>query len=682
MLIALSTVVFFAAKRLKVPYTVLLVLVGLLLVPLVSLPGLNGIFGFLGNMVLTPELLFFIFLPVLIFESGFNMKIRNMLDSVWSIGLLSIVGVMISTVVIAVLLVVLLPLIGFQIPFILALLFGAVISATDPAAALSLFKEAKAPRRLAMIFEGESLFNDGTAIALFLIFLGIATGGFHGGETVLHGVGEFAIMIIGGTVFGLVMAAVFSRSLRFTRKNEFVTVTLIIISAHVVFILTELINEMGHFHLSSIIATAVASLFLGNYSRHIVAPKTNEYLKKLIEHMSFVVNSLVFLLAGLLFANSGVDFGELWLPILITVAVVMVARAVSIYGITIPLNASKKEAYIPWAWQGLLAWGSLRGALAIIFILIIPEDFTLEGWNHTYSPRDFLLALTVGCILATLFIKAPLIGPMIRRFKLDTPEPLEEAHEADLGVYYVMTERSRLLIHKTRGFVSPEEYDVLMTNVKTQLDSLNEERQRLITEYGESLFDQSLHRTMIDIERTTLERLHMNGEVSERTYRKIHNKLNLQMEQIERAHHGDLDESIHTDRKDIFDRLVLFMTTLFAKSSREVRLEERLQYYRAQMIMARKAVQGVHRMQTEYDAPIFLEGPYKKVVARYERYRRQSAAKADALVAENREELEPYLADLAKASLAASGKRAIAYLNENGLVDEETEDAIIKRFSV
>lgn len=418
-LIALSTAIFFAAKRFKLPYTVLLVLVGVLLVPIVNLPYLKEIFGFLDDLVLTPELLFYIFLPVLIFESGFNMNIRKMLDNAWAISLLAVVAVFVSTFAIGALLYFCLPLIGYNIPFVLALMFGAVISSTDPAAVLSVFKEFGVPRRLAMIFEGESLINDGTAIAVFFILLAVATSGFQGAQTVTSGLLDFTVMIVSGVVIGLVMAAIFSRALRLTKSNEFVTVTLLIISAHLVFILTEMINHLGYFHVSSIIATAVASLFLGNYSRNTLAPKVDEYLGKLIEHMAFVVNSLVFLLAGLLFANSGVDFAELWLPIAVTVLVVAVARLISVYAVVVPLNWSKREEPIPSSWTKLLAWGSLRGALSIIIVLIIPENFTIAGWDHAYSPRDFLLALTIGCILATLFIKAPMIGPMMRRYKID-----------------------------------------------------------------------------------------------------------------------------------------------------------------------------------------------------------------------------------------------------------------------
>lgn len=681
-LIALSTVIFFAAKRFKLPYTVLLVLVGVLLVPIVNLPYLSVVFGFLNDLVLTPELLFYIFLPVLIFESGFNMNIRKMLDNAWAISLLAVMSVIISAVVIATLLYFALPLIGIQIPFIIALMFGAVISPTDPAAVLSLFKEFSVPKRLAMIFEGESLLNDGTAIALFFIFLVVATHGFNGADTVMRGMADFFVMIFSGILIGLVMAALISRALRFTKSNEFVTVTLLIISAHLVFIITEVINSLGYFHVSSIIATAVASLFLGNYARNVLAPKVDEYLGKLIEHMAFIVNSLVFLLAGLLFANSGVDFGELWLPIVITVLVVAVARIVAVYAVIVPLNWSRIEEQLPASWQKLLAWASLRGALSIIIVLIIPEDFTIEGWNYSNSPRDFLLALTIGCILATLFIKAPLIGPMMRRYGIEEVNPLKKAHESDLGIYYLLTERTRLLEHKDKGFISSEQYASLLTQVDNKLLEAESERQRLVKQHGRTVFVQALHLTMVQVEMSALKRLYINDEVNETTYRKIHGKLSLQQEKIEYAQHNNIDPDAYIDRKDIFDRLVNFMQNLFTRSSHEIRNEEKLQYYRSQMIMARKAVMTVEKMQHAFEQPVFMLPVYDEVTARYRRYKEQSAKKMEDLVAAHRTELAPYLAKLAECSLDASGSRALAYLHENGLVNEADEDEIRQRFTI
>lgn len=278
-LLAIASAVFFIAKRVNIPYTVLLVLTGLVLVPVVSLPALEPTFGFFDDLVLSPELLFYIFLPVLIFESAFNMKIRQMVESAWSITLLSIIGLLISAFLIAGALYFILPLVGIQIPFIVALLFGSIISATDPVAVLALFKDYGAPKRLSLIFEGESLFNDGTAVALFLVVLAIAQNGFSGSETVVEGVAMFGGMVVIGALIGLAMASLFSIALRYTKSNEFVSVTLLIISAHLVFITTEAINQNGifglHIHVSSIIATTVAALFLGNYTRHTLLPRTD-----------------------------------------------------------------------------------------------------------------------------------------------------------------------------------------------------------------------------------------------------------------------------------------------------------------------------------------------------------------------------------------------------------------------
>lgn len=274
-LLTISSVTYFAAQRIKVPYTVLLVAVGLFLVPLSDFP----LFHFLQEFTLTPELLFYIFLPILIFESAYNIPIRKIEENVWSISFLSVISLLISALFIAGALFFIFDLIGLALPFIVLLLFAALISATDPVAVLALFKEYGAPRRLSLIFEGESLFNDGTAVALFLIVLEIAIIGFHGVPSVLEGVFLFSTMVAGGILFGLFTGALFSRGIQMTRSNEGVSIMLMMVSAHITFILSEIISE--HFVIygqeikfSSIIATTVAAMFIGNYGRPTVDSST------------------------------------------------------------------------------------------------------------------------------------------------------------------------------------------------------------------------------------------------------------------------------------------------------------------------------------------------------------------------------------------------------------------------
>lgn len=681
-LIALSTVVFFISKRFKLPYTVLLVFVGLLLVPIVNIPALERFFGFIDDLALTPELLFYIFLPVLIFESAFNMNMRKMLDCAWSISLFSVFSLIISASLTATFLYLAMPLIGIEMPFIIAILFGAIISPTDPVAVLSMFKEFGVPRRLAMIFEGESLMNDGTAMALFMVVLSVALQGFHGTTTVLHGFVDFSAMIALGILLGLVMAAVFSKALNFTKKNEFVTVTLLIISAHLVFITSELINHSGIVHVSSIIATTVAALFLGNYSRNVLNPKVDEYLSKLIEHMAFVINSLVFLMAGLLFASSGVDFIQLWLPILVTVMIVATARAISIYAVTKPLNWLKIESHIPSSWEKLLSWASLRGALSIIIVLLIPADFKVEGWNYANSPRDFLLALTIGCILSTLFIKAPMIGLIMRKLKINASDPLKEAHEVDLGIYYLLSEGSLLQTFNNKGFISTTQQAQMVLQLEDKLKDADIKRTHLVEKHGVSLFDQSLHLSMIHVEKKVIKKLFHNNEVGERTYRKIYSKLCLQQEKIEAALHNDIDPRAYTDRKDVFDRLVNLVLAPFGQKKGAETLRERMAYYRAQMIMARKAVAAIKHMQEDFARPTFLSQSYDVVSERYTRYQERSGLKMQALIDANQAELEPYLSYLAERSLAASGVKVMGYLEDRGLIDEVTEHSIEETYSI
>lgn len=681
-LITLSTVIFFVSRRFKLPYTVLLVVVGLLLVPLGNLPYLEGVIGFLSDMALTPELLLYIFLPVIIFDASFNMNIRKMLEASWSITLLTCVGVLVSTIGVAVLLYYCLPLVGFQIPFVIALLFSSLISSIDPSALMPLFRRVGVPRRLRIMFDGESLFSDDTTVALFLVIMDIARSGLSDASTFLVGGIMFISMVVFGVLFGLLAAALFSRGLRLTRSNEFATVTLFMISAHLVFVLAEVINGLGVIRISPIIATAVSALFLGNYSRNILAPKVDTYLGKLIGHLSFIVNSLVFLMSGLLFANSGIDINALWLPILITVVIVAFVRVVAVHASLLPVIIAKLEAPIPRSWLTLLSWASLRGVLVIIFILLILPDFTVEGWSLHYSPRDFILALAIGCILATLFIKVPLTRRLIHKLKLDEPQPLNLAHEADLGMYCLLTEQARLYAHHTRGFVDSEQFSRLVVHIESAISDTKREREDLALKYGAALFDQSLHLSMVHVEQMMLKRLYQNNEVSERTFRRVQSKLNLQIEKIEYAQHDDIDPEVYTDRRDIFDRLVGVVQTLFERLTPQKVLEEQLQYYRAQMIMARKAVQEIEEMQLRFDEqPVFLVSSYETVLERYRRYREQSALKMDQLVHDHSSELAPYLGMLASKSLSSSGAKALAQLYDKGLVTDSAEASLRRRYA-
>ena len=296
--------------------------------------------------------------------------------------------------------------------------------------------------------------------------------------------------------------------------------------------------------------------------------------------------------------------------------------------------------------------------------------------------RDLLLALTIGCILATLFIKAPFIGVIIRKLKIDRPEPVTDAYEIDLGVYYLLTAESRFATHKTRGFVRDSEYKQLKQEMQQKLQSIYNQRDELIAQYGKKVFEQSLHLAAIQIEEFTLKQLYANEEVSERTFRKIKGKLNLQKEKIEYAQEDTIDPSRYIDRKDVFDRLVNAVQTIFDRENHKSSPTEQLQYYRAQMIIARKVTKILQDMQTEHEQPVFMPETFEKVVQKYDQYRTQCAGKVDTLLEKYNEELSPYLAMLASRALNASGVRALGFLNDRGILSEEVEHHIEKKFGI
>lgn len=685
-LLILTSAVFFFSKKTKLPYTVLLVLVGLLLVPVTHIPILNPVLGFLTETVLTPELLFYIFLPILIFESAFNMSTRKMIENIWSISLLSVVGLIISASLIAIGLFFILPLLGLNVPFIAVLLFGAIISSTDPVAVLALFKEFGAPKRLTMIFEGESLFNDGTAVALFLVVLSIAEHGFHGSATIIEGIIMFLMMVIFGIAFGIAMATIFTRILKKTRANEFVSINILIISAHLVFILCELINANPifgvHIHISSIIATTISSLFLGNYARHSLPPRIDSYLNKSVEHLAFVANSLVFLLAGILFASTNIDFSRLFWPIIVTILVVASARALSVFAVIKPLNKFKLEAEIPSTWQKLLAWGSLRGALAIIVVLLIPDNLKIDGWAYSFSIKELILSMTIGCILATLFIKALTIGPMIKKMKINLPTPFKKAYSNDFGLYHLLTEKNRLSLQLAKGYIQKNNYDEILQKIEKQINKAIKTREDMATEFGKKLSEQTIRYAAINIEKHFLKCLYDNDEVEETVYRKINGKLRLQIEKIEHGKFEEINPSMYIDRKDIFDRLVSFIQISIFKNDKSNTPILKYQYYRAQAIISRKVIKVISNIQNQYDESVFDKNIYESLIKTYQQYQNSNEESMDKIYNNNKDDLSDYMKVLSIKTLEATSSKSFNFLSSKELIDEDILQNIELNYSI
>ncbi|MEL7009488.1 MAG: sodium:proton antiporter, partial [Cyanobacteria bacterium J06588_4] len=312
-----------AFKSVNFPYTVGLVIVGLILS---SLASNFEVLEIVNTFKLSEELILFIFVPPLIFESALNMDSRLLLRNLTPVLVLAIPGLLISTAIVGTALAWLTPLSLGQ-----ALLFGSLISATDPVAVIALFKELGAPKQLTVLVEGESLFNDATAIVTFNIILTAIAAGQVGEDALNQGIISFVISFVGGITVGAVFGYLVRWTMNLAQNNSLVLATISTITAYAAFLIAEEI-----FQVSPVMAVVSTGLVIGWYKANRLDAEERKYLGEFWEYTAFFANSLIFLLVGIT-ASSFEFFEQLsetqsLLTILgITIVTVLVTRAIVIF---------------------------------------------------------------------------------------------------------------------------------------------------------------------------------------------------------------------------------------------------------------------------------------------------------------------------------------------------------------
>lgn len=670
-LMLISLAVYVLAQKIRLPYTVLLVIVGSLLVPLSEIEG----FSFITSFELTPELLFFVFLPILIFESAYNIKISNMVNNMRSISMLAIIGLLVSTVFIGVSGHYLFKWIGFDMPMVVTLLFGAIISATDPVAVLALFKEYGAPLRLTLIFEGESLFNDGTAFAVFLLILDVMTHGYTGADSIVGGILNFVIMLFGGIVFGLSMGFLFAKLIEWVKGHEHLEMTLTLLVAHFTFILTELLSEHiviwgQHIRFSSIIATSVASLVIGNYGRFKMSAGVEEYMEKFWSYFGFVTNSLVFILMGLLFVKQSIGLHIAILPILLSIAFVAIGRALSIYPVLGLFNLNKKEEPIPLPWMHLLSWGSLRGALAIVMVMLIPDDIDLPGWNYSFSIKDFVTAITIGCIYFTLLFKATTIGKVMNLLGIDALSDYEQVsyYKSKALIYdEVLNTLDKLLMDQK---ISTEQYHTMRGIYQKLHDRVSSEYKQKFGEasdYTEHL----LRLFVLGMEKGELKEIYKRGEINEKIYKKILNMLDIQMERVEKGKRqlNALDERFPVDG---FEKFINGIRRLLFLHPAYLEPQELYIYFRTQYKMLEMVVNRLEGLSNTSLIEVFdNKEALNKIIKLYTALAAKTKARLDEMIESNFDLLNNFNAISGQKALDAQQLETLNKLSKNEIISSK-----------
>jgi CPA1 family monovalent cation:H+ antiporter len=368
-----------------VPYTAALLIAGLALgaMHMAALPHL------------TKELLFEVFLPGLLFEAAYHLEVRELRDNSWTIGALAVPGVIAAIVLTAVLLIFSTSLIGGStlLDWKTALFFGCVIAATDPVAVTSLFRELKAPRRLHVLMESESLLNDGTSI----VFLTLMLSYFAGNSPTALSLGMDFVRIAGvGALIGLVIGWGVSR-VRTKLDDAAIEITLTTIAAYGSFVAAE------ELHCSGVVATVVAGVVCGNAGRHhAMSAQTRAAVDSFWEWLAFALNSAVFLLLGAEVSLS--VLAAEWKLVLLAALAALGARTV--VASVVAATLSRTGERMPRGWLPVLAWGGLRGALSLVLALSLPAEA-----GH----KPLIVAMTAGTVVLSLIGQGTTMPLLLRR---------------------------------------------------------------------------------------------------------------------------------------------------------------------------------------------------------------------------------------------------------------------------
>jgi len=496
------------ANYFKLPYTLILVISGLLV----------GYFPLLKGFSMSHDLVFFLFLPPLLFEGAINLNLEHLKSNIVPIMVYALLGVLFGTIATGLLVAGGEIIIHPEFALMLALLFGALISATDPVSVLGIFKHLRAPRRLASILEGESLFNDGVAVVTFTIILKLVQ---PGAEPLVwtSAVSQFGMMVVGGLLLGVASGFVASW---FTKQidDHLIEITLSTIVAFGTYILAE------HLGLSGVIAVVAAGLVVGNYGFVVgMTPTTRVSLLTFWEYIGFLVNALVFLLIGI-----QVKVNILWdhrFGVLLAILAVLISRAFVVY-VLAPLIA-KLDRPIPSKYIFIIWWGGLRGALSMALALSLPKDLPY---------REEILAMTFGVAIFSLLAQGLSVGWFLERLGLRTTDASEQVYEHLLGrIALNLTAADRLTELANEKAILPDmgrdlaaEFTARALKAEAEIEQLRIDGREAI-----SRLENEARLKALNAGKSSLMDLYQQGSLSKEVYAALVREVNTQIDELKRG---------------------------------------------------------------------------------------------------------------------------------------------------
>ncbi|MEO5510253.1 MAG: sodium:proton antiporter, partial [Longimicrobiales bacterium] len=518
-LLFVATILSVVTSKLKLPFSLTLVVVGCAI-------GLASehvtMLRALNELHLSQDLLTYILLPTLVFQAAFAIDSRLLGQNFLPVMVLAVPAVLVSFAVA-----------GYGTFFAIgnpavlslsaALLLGVFISTTDSTAMSSIFQEIGAPKRLAILSDGENLFNDAISIVIFQMVIGYAaiSTGMQGLKVESFGqaAGVFSVNFFGGLAAGWVMGHLIGKVIEVIRDDDLVEILLTTTAAYLAFFVSqEVLNVSG------IMAVVGVGLVLGSASITKYTPKTIEYLSRFWEYLAFIASSLIFLLIGFeIVRQQNLMHYAPFIGIAIVIAVA--ARAISIYGLFPIVNRLPNIERVDLRYQTIMVWGGMRGAMTLVLALSLPDS---------YQYRDVLIAMSFGVVVFSLLVQGLTLEPLVKWLGLHRVGVPDQFLRDETLLEAKGRARERITELRRAGMFSESVTSELETRYGAEQEELrgklNLLRERGLLGSREEF--KLLKREYLLVEKRVYQDLFHRGQLSEKVLHELHHSIELQLDHL------------------------------------------------------------------------------------------------------------------------------------------------------